>query len=136
MFIGIENHPACFAMLSEGCKRSIMAGTIFRFNTVSPLARLRIIRSLITLKIDKSSYISSYLSFCNLTLQSLYIQMTDEWKSSFVLSIIFPSHPAGVSRLMCIVCPVLSSVIVMEHTKSPSVSEYFLKENKSFCIKP
>ena len=84
MFIGIENHPACFAMLSEGCKRSIMAGTIFRFNTVSPLPRLRIIRitrSQIISKRDQSRYILFYNPF----IQNLYIKWLFKSKSSFVL---------------------------------------------------
>lgn len=136
MFIGIENHPACFAMLSEGCKRSIMAGTIFRFNTVSPLPRLRIIRSQIISKRPFQIFPFFYLI---INLRRLYIKWLFISQNQVLSFHHTQSHdtssPVGglktdVYDEMSSIVPVLSRINIMDW-------EYFLqRKKKRFCLSP
>ena len=141
MFIGIENHPACFAMLSEGCKRSIMAGTIFRFNTVSPLPRLRIIRSQIIAKRPFQIFPFFYLI---INLRRLYIKWLFISQNQVLSFHHTQSHntssPVGglktdVYDEMSSIVPVLSRINIMEDTKCLRIFPQKEKEKILFVTK-
>ena len=112
-------------MLSEGCKRSIMAGTIFRFNTVSPLPRLRIIRSKIISKRDQCQWL--YLLFDNPF--TTFVHKMIIWVKIQCCPSIILSEPIHLLQLvawrpLCMMkCQVLSlscllsRINIMEHTK-------------------